>query len=173
MKPPVTLPLRMLLCLDMPPTNRPRIVKRGLHSGMMKPAKLSAWLTGFYREVRDGYGICPGAQQPIDGAVRVRLLFVRKRPTWLKPKSRPDGMVWCTASPDVDNSAKVILDGLTDVGLWKDDSGVCSLTVEKAYCERDNDPGIEVIIERVEGDGPLSLLWTWPETKATQEDSHG
>ena len=38
-----------------------------------------------------------------------------------------------TKKPDADNLAKAVLDALTQLGMWKDDSQICKLFVWKDY----------------------------------------
>lgn len=53
---------------------------------------------------------------------------------------------WKTTRPDIDNSQKLLLDVMTDLGFWKDDSLVVSLVAEKFFAEL---PGIYIKIEEV------------------------
>jgi len=82
-------------------------------------------------------------KEPIDGPVEVRLIFVMPR-----PKSRKRD-VWHTAKPDADNLAKAVLDVLTKVGLWVDDSRVAGLTVLKTYTVDGQPTGCDVHVEKL------------------------
>lgn len=53
---------------------------------------------------------------------------------------------FCTKKPDADNIAKVICDGLNGVA-FTDDACVVSLTVDKFWCGRDEEAGVEVTVE--------------------------
>jgi Holliday junction resolvase RusA-like endonuclease len=60
------------------------------------------------------------------GAVRVTLMFFLRQP------GRPKAGVPITR-PDVDKLARAVLDGLTDAGVFRDDSQVTTLTARKRY----------------------------------------
>lgn len=53
---------------------------------------------------------------------------------------------WKTTKPDIDNSQKLLMDCMTDLGFWLDDSLVVSLVAEKFWAEM---PGIYIKIEEV------------------------
>ncbi len=73
-----------------------------------------------------------------DGPVGVILVFGMKKP--LKPKySTP------AVRPDIDKLTRAVLDALTDSHIWKDDSQVIDLKVEKTYGE----PGVEITIWKI------------------------
>jgi Holliday junction resolvase RusA-like endonuclease len=80
----------------------------------------------------------------VDVAVQVVATFVFERPKSVK---RPVPSV----KPDVDKLARALLDGVTDAGVWKDDSQVTDLRVEKVYGAA---PGVHVVISRA--DEPLA-----------------
>lgn len=69
------------------------------------------------------------------------------------PKSSPKykillmlrNFIGATKKPDIDNIAKIVLDGLTGAA-WKDDSAVTDLTVHKSY---DEVPRVVVEINRI------------------------
>lgn len=81
--------------------------------------------------------------KPFDCPIDVHLTFVMPR-----PKSRKND-VWHTAKPDADNLAKAVLDVLTKVGLWVDDSRVAGLTVLKVYSTIDSLSGCKVLVEEL------------------------
>lgn len=78
-----------------------------------------------------------------DVAVRLVATFVFERPKSVK-RAAP------SVKPDVDKLARALLDGVTDSGIWKDDSQVTDLHVEKVYGDA---PGVHVVISRA--DAPL------------------
>lgn len=42
---------------------------------------------------------------------------------------------WHTSTPDADNLAKAVMDALTQLNIWGDDSQIVILTVGKKYCD--------------------------------------
>jgi Holliday junction resolvase RusA-like endonuclease len=72
-----------------------------------------------------------------DCALAVEIDFMLPRPARGK-YSEPLG------KPDLDNLAKAVLDALTDVGMWTDDSRVVELKVSKRYAEQ---PGAVITIK--------------------------
>lgn len=76
--------------------------------------------------------------------VHVRAVFVFERPKSVK-RDAP------SVKPDVDKLARALLDAVTDAGVWKDDSQVTDLHVEKVYGAA---PGVHVVISRA--DAPLT-----------------
>lgn len=80
----------------------------------------------------------------LDGAIDVHAIFVFERPKSVK-RLAP------SVKPDVDKLARALLDGVTDSGIWKDDSQVTRLEVEKVYGAA---PGAHVVISRA--DVPLA-----------------
>ncbi len=78
---------------------------------------------------------------PIDQPLRVAVTFFFPRPKRLLRKKDPVGNIPHTAKPDGDNLMKAVLDCLTQIGMWRDDSLVCSQFIEKYYVARDQAPG--------------------------------
>lgn len=48
---------------------------------------------------------------------------------------RPDCPVWHTGKPDRDNCDKAVLDALTSIGAWRDDSQACAGEIQKKYSD--------------------------------------
>lgn len=88
----------------------------------------------------------------------VGITFVVSRPKSHYRTGKNAGLVaesapaWPTASPDLDKLTRAVLDGLTDAGVWVDDSQVVRLLTEKAYEDSTmghlHDPGAYITIER-------------------------
>jgi Holliday junction resolvase RusA-like endonuclease len=75
----------------------------------------------------------------IEGAVQVVLEFRFVRPKTVK-REHP------TVKPDVDKLMRALLDGITDAGLWRDDSQVVRAVVEKVYAD---EPGVRVQVGEI------------------------
>jgi Holliday junction resolvase RusA-like endonuclease len=76
----------------------------------------------------------------------------------LKPKSAPKNRpVWPIVRPDADNYGKLVLDALNGI-LWRDDSQVVDLRIQKVYAEHIGF-GIEVatIEAKAEAVAPMLL----------------
>lgn len=87
--------------------------------------------------------------QPEEGAVSLSVRAYFPIPaSWSKKRQQAarDGLEHHTKRPDADNCAKAVLDGLNGV-VWKDDSQVVTLSIEKRYAEV---PRVEVIVGAVE-----------------------
>lgn len=69
---------------------------------------------------------------PITGAVSLSIDF-----DYFTPTKKKRG-TWKTTRPDVDNIAKLLIDCMTKLGFWADDSQVARLRVSKHYAEDDN-----------------------------------
>ncbi len=100
----------------------------------------------------------PGA--PLEAALRLTLVFYLPRP---KNHYRANATlkdwapIWFTGKPDADNLAKAVMDALTTLGMWKDDSQVAKLTSVKAYAT--DKPGCDVTIEEMGMDSVDQKTW--------------
>lgn len=110
---------------------RPKAFSRGKHAGVYDPGTAEEWKGIVRQEVKarwDG--------QPWEGAVSLSLGFKMPRP---KGHSNSKGLLKFSAplfhlgKPDADNLAKAVMDALTNLGVWKDDSQVAVLRVRKEY----------------------------------------
>lgn len=65
--------------------------------------------------------------------VNVSIYFPRPKAHSNKKGLKPDAPRFHTSKPDRDNCDKAILDALTNLGIWKDDSQVAEGTIRKLY----------------------------------------
>lgn len=77
--------------------------------------------------------------KPIAGPVRVTVTFFLPR-----PKSTPRKVAYPVKRPDLDKLLRLICDGLTRAGAYRDDSQVVSVTAGKAFGDV---PGAEITVE--------------------------
>lgn len=75
----------------------------------------------------------------VDEPCRVHISFLMSRPVSAKRE-------WHTVKPDLDKLVRAVLDGLTDAGIWRDDSRVIALSASKAYAK--DTPGVVVTVTR-------------------------
>ena len=111
---------------------RPRIVTRKI-KGVMRPiaftpdqtvdaeSRIQTQVSGEWQR--------PPTESPLRVQITVRLVKPKS-----KPKTKP---CWPTSKPDADNYAKLVLDALNGI-LWRDDSQVVQLFVEKAWTTPDH-----------------------------------
>lgn len=71
--------------------------------------------------------------------------FIMPRPKAHFKKSglRSDAPSWHIIKPDSDNLEKAVLDALTTLGAWRDDSQICNKHIKKIYGEN---PGMNISI---------------------------
>ena len=78
-------------------------------------------------------------ETPIPGPISLTLSFEMPRPKnhfrsgKRASELREGAPGWHTGKPDCDNLSKAVMDALTTIGMWPDDSQICSLSVSKIY----------------------------------------
>ena len=103
---------------------------RGKRAGVYDPGTADDWksiVRAAAKEVWNGV--------PFDGPVRVWLQFYMPRPKshFGKNGLKQSAPTFVTTKPDLDNLEKSILDALTNLGMWRDDSQVVFVAKEKRY----------------------------------------
>lgn len=92
-------------------------------------------------------------KEPLKSGLEVSILVKKKPPkSWSKKKKKEaiEGKIIANVTPDVDNYAKSILDGMNGVA-FEDDAQIIELTVRKEYSK--NDGAIVEIVE-IDGESP-------------------
>ena len=126
------------------PQPRVKAVRRGAHVGVYTPSSADEWRDTIKRALNRHAG------KNIDGAFAVKLSFHIKRPKsqWrsgrfshLLKDSAPE---YCTCRSDIDNLSKLVLDVLSKINYWGDDSQVTLLYATKAWADEINDEGVVI-----------------------------
>jgi crossover junction endodeoxyribonuclease RusA len=87
------------------------------------------------------------------GPVQLEVTFFLERPASISPSKRPYPIV----PPDVDKLVRAIGDGLTDAGVWGDDSQVVELIARKRYSDGQS-PGALITISRLDMSSDSHLM---------------
>ena len=126
------------------PQPRVKAVRRGKHVGVYTPSSADAW--------RDTLkiGLNRHAGKNIEGAFAVKLSFFLKRPKAhfrtgrFSHLLRDDAPEFCTCRSDIDNLSKLVLDVLSKINYWGDDSQVTLLYATKAWADEIHDEGVTI-----------------------------
>jgi Holliday junction resolvase RusA-like endonuclease len=78
---------------------------------------------------------------PLEGPLMLSVCFFFPRPQRLLKKKSPEGRIPHTSKPDTDNAVKAVMDCLTGIRMWTDDSLVSVIKAEKHYVAKDQRPG--------------------------------
>jgi len=110
---------------------RPKAFNRGKHAAVYTPGTAEHWKSDVARSWQQiGSPICP------DVPLKITLVFHFPRPKShfnSKGEVKPTAPIYHTSTPDADNAAKAVLDALTHLSTWRDDSIVCVMNVSKLY----------------------------------------
>lgn len=87
-------------------------------------------------------------QIPYTGPMSVNLVLYFPRPQRLMKKTSPD-QVWHAIKPDRDNLDKAVLDSLTQLKFWFDDSQVCDGHIQKTYTPKDGTSGLWISVSKI------------------------
>jgi Holliday junction resolvase RusA-like endonuclease len=119
---------------------RPRFTKTGRVYTPTETAQYESLVGLSYRNSARGY--------KFTSPVRVTIKAFLKPPKKSKKvvEDMLNGRILPTKKPDVDNIAKIILDGLNKVA-WDDDTQVIEMMVTKRYSE---EPLVAVIVEEID-----------------------
>ena len=89
--------------------------------------------------------------------------FKRRNQADEKSKALPDGPLWRTVKPDVDNVAKAVLDALVNARVIEDDTQVVALHAYSLSTGRGQQEGVEVQVSTVPQfplfSATMSRLW--------------
>ena len=126
---------------------RPRAFSRGGMTRMYDPGTAEGW-KGLIAAAAQTHKT--GAQ--IEGPIRVHLVFAFRRPKghYGKKGLKESAPFHHVGKPDADNLAKAVLDCITQLGFWRDDSQVSRLIIEKQYANESNAPFCEIHITPIE-----------------------
>ena len=88
----------------------------------------------------------------LDEPLYISMTFYLRRPKAHYRTGKNSGLLkdsaplFVQSTPDLDKLARAVNDGITDAGLWKDDSLVVSLNAQKRYAEQ---PGVNIWIVKM------------------------
>ena len=122
-------------------TPRMKAFVKGKRAGVYDPGGANDWKALVFMQAKK---YCP--PQPIDGGVRCDITFYMPRPKKFDSKKYPGGLIPHTSKPDRDNLEKAVLDALTNVGMWRDDSQVYRGEVIKWYHGKGGVAGCRICI---------------------------
>lgn len=86
---------------------------------------------------------------PLEGPLELSLTFFMPRPKAHFRKNgelKPNAPEWHVSKPDRDNLDKTVMDTLKRIGMFKDDSQVCSGRIIKQYAGLGYQPGCVVCL---------------------------
>ena len=143
------------------PKAQPRVkaFRRGNHAGVYDPGTADDWKLIVGCAARSSWN-----RVQFDGPLRLAILFVMQRPKSHLNRHgdvRPNAPAWHESKPDADNLAKAVMDAMTALGVWRDDSQVVQLEVSKVYGAR---PGALVVLGSALRPDPLLKLDLGPFT---------
>lgn len=123
---------------------RPKAYRRGNRAAVYDPGTANGWKLAVAGALRD---LLP--DEPYAGPVAVSAKFILPRPKRLMRKKDPEGELLHTSKPDSDNLLKAVMDVCSDIQLWRDDTQVVDVFVQKRYAAKNGRPGMHLIIESI------------------------
>lgn len=85
---------------------------------------------------------------PLDGPLGLDVVFILPRPQAKVWKTRPMPRYRHAGKPDLDNLCKSVKDALVNL-LWRDDGQVCSCVATKFVAAGDEQPHVEITLNRL------------------------
>lgn len=122
------------------PKGRPRFVRRGSFISTYTPKTTK----DYEDKVREAARIAMGPEKPLETPVSVYLYIRLPIPaSYSKKRSEAcrQGLELPIKKPDIDNSAKAVLDGMNGI-VYQDDAQIVSLHIKKMYGE----PSVEIAV---------------------------
>lgn len=93
------------------------------------------WKSAIAEEWRRSAPAMPKITTPV--SVTLKFYMPRPKAHFGARGIKPNAPTWFTQKPDADNLAKAVLDCLTQLNIWSDDSLVVILVVAKKFAETD------------------------------------
>ena len=135
----------ILVAINGPPAAQPR-ARTGKYGNFYTPSKrIQVWKEYIAVALMDKI-----PEKPWEGPISVSMSFYMQRPKRMLKKMSPDGELWHTQKPDIDNLEKAVLDVCTTQGVWVDDCQVCYTSIRKYWMTKDGSPGMFLAIRPME-----------------------
>lgn len=142
----MTAVLQIVVLGDPVGKGRPRMAVINGHARAYTPAPTASWEGRAASIARAAWLGGRVTRAPHEGPVAVTIRAVASRPGRLLRRKDPDGRLWRTAKPDLDNCCKAVLDALVRAGVLRDDVLVVELVAQSLYAARDEGPCVEVYV---------------------------
>jgi len=116
---------------------RPKAFVRGGRAAVYDPGTAEGWKNAIAVGVKEAGAV--GIM--LNGPIRMSLCCWFKRPqshyrTGKRSAELRDGLSkWHTKKPDADNVFKAAADALTHLGVWRDDSQIAEVKIQKYYSD--------------------------------------
>ena len=128
---------------------RPKAFSRGGIASVYDPGTAEGWKGQIALAIRS---FIPSVPIPFPVALQLVVFIPRPKAHFRTGKNshqlRDDAPKWCPKKPDSDNYAKAVMDAITTLRVWEDDSQVVDLRVRKFY-ESGRGPGCIISISEV------------------------
>jgi Holliday junction resolvase RusA-like endonuclease len=145
---------------------RPRAFAFHGKARMYDPATAEGWKASVAAAARN-HGL-HGVQTKCAVTVRMAFYFRRPKGHFGAKGLKPSAPLEHTQKPDVDNLQKAVLDALTQVGAWEDDSQVVAITASKGWSLGAMlPPGCSITIQTVCNTPPSSPPSSTPASQTT------
>ena len=129
---------------------RPRASRRG--GRVHKDPKTAIWEREFAYLVAD-----KAPRKPLEGPLRLVVVFVMPRPQRYYRKKDPPGLMWTQAKPDASNMRKAGEDALQPT-WYADDSQLVQGEAFKVYAEKEGQPRVEFWLTELDLEPDLALF---------------
>ena len=135
------------------PKGQPRVraFVRGRHAGVYDPGTADDFKAAIHIAAKRAFAVTY-ARPVFTGPVRVDCEFIFPRPKShfnSKGQIKANAPVWHTQKPDRDNLDKAVLDTLTKVQAWTDDSQVCTGMLLKRWTALGEASGVQITITAI------------------------
>jgi Holliday junction resolvase RusA-like endonuclease len=127
-------PISFMVLGDPKGQPRPKAFVRGGHASVYDPGTAEGWKSAIAVSAKEAGAV--GLM--LGGPLRVTLSCFFKRPKnhyTAKGALRAGMGLWHTKKPDGDNVFKAAADALTHLGVWRDDSQIAEIVVQKKYTD--------------------------------------
>ncbi len=126
------------------PKGQPRVrtFSRGRHAGVYDPGQANGWKACIAYTIG-------GGRKPYPGPLALMIDFYFPYPKRLEKAALRGEILPHTSKPDLDNAIKAVMDAMTELSVWTDDSQVAFVTACKHYASTFVAPGATISVSRI------------------------
>ena len=117
---------------------RPRVSRISYNVKLYTPPKSKTWMDDAAFLIKNTY-----KGEILAGPIKIKSVFIHKRPRKLSRKKDPTERIHKTTKPDIDNLEKILFDALVYAEVMKDDSQIVHTISADYYCAKNEPPHVE------------------------------